>query len=636
MRLMNKSRKCFILKVFLVIVTLLANTGFNYVGFFNPNMDNSIDEIQKENNNKLISPITSSSDFHNSTKIITKGYQQGTYNESTIQINDEISDSTGFQQGNYKSYHKQDPNIADIGNAINWGTLNGGLEADWDIENALQNPIDNNTLWIQAQYGVNYPGGVISGIWGGYSNLDDSYVNKDVYRIRIVYGIFVDYLLPAISAENLKLRAYSSDLSDPFNPIYIEKVIHPNPEDLEYVAGVWEITSATNPEFIQSINNGYYTYALAVYLDMTLVTNPLIQFTWIHIDFIDIIYDVHTYDVDFSYELGFGTYQLGTISEFEVRIDIAGTKSGLDVYLFNFNTSEYQKILTFTVAATKTITINVNASDFFNDEDEIHIRFILEDYYDGGLYSSYIIQVDQVFINMNAPDPPPYVILSRNILYIFLTWGVSNDYGIPISNYNVYRGESPGGSKALIGTPSLNEFNDTSVVAGVRYYYIITAVNDIGESTNSTEVSGKAYSKPYVKWLTPITGDVIIFPYNASDASGEWLVFNFSYDCAEIYDVELEIEQDSLTYNYGSVWNKNSIRLYPRWDGNVTARLIGYNQTTPGIPIAFDEIQITFVRTTNNNGGTPNILSILIPIISVTAVGIAIILVVRFVKSKRK
>ncbi len=588
MKFIKKLRKNSSLKVLILIIAMIScifvSSSCVFLG--NSSDYNSIANDQREIDNETMNPIASPSDFDDATKIITKGSQQGTYNESDIINDDAILDSTGFQLGNSVSYLKEDPTYFVGGYFINWGTLNGGIGAIGDMANALRNPGDGNTLWLQAQYLINYPAGTVGDgwvwmRWGGYSNIANPNVHQHIYRVQILYGVMVDYLVPAPNAKDLRLWAINSEGTG------IIKNIDTNPTDLEYVTGVWEITSATNPTFMDDINNGGYVKDMVVDLDMKLVINPLVYYTWIHVDFIDIRYDFYTYDVDFTYQLDFGTYTFGTITEFDVTIDIAETKSGLGVYLYNFNTSQYDKILTFTSATTKTKLISANADDYVSGDKKIYVRCALEDYFDGDPYTTYFIRVDQVLIDLHVPDPPSNVLVDQGVLHIFLTWDIPNDFGVPITHYNVYRGETEGGSKSLIGTPSTNEFDDTGVTGllpGIIYYYTITAVNSIGEGDNSSEVSGQAYNQPFVEWLTPKENVTIIFGMAA-------VIFNITYDSGFVDDVELVINGTG-PYNVTGVisttliWS-DSIR------GIVNATLLGYNNT---ILVAQHSRRFNFVR----------------------------------------
>lgn len=74
---------------------------------------------------------------------------------------------------------------------------------------------------------------------------------------------------------------------------------------------------------------------------------------------------------------------------------------------------------------------------------------------------------------------------------ITLSWlQPTSDGDSPITGYRIYRGTSPGGESFLVAVgDGAKMFTDADVARKVRYYYRVTAVNVIGESGLSTEVS---------------------------------------------------------------------------------------------------------------------------------------------------
>ncbi len=55
--------------------------------------------------------------------------------------------------------------------------------------------------------------------------------------------------------------------------------------------------------------------------------------------------------------------------------------------------------------------------------------------------------------------------------------------------YNLKRSSNSGGPYATIGSPSTNIFIDATVTNGATYYYVVSVVTSLGESSNSTGVS---------------------------------------------------------------------------------------------------------------------------------------------------
>lgn len=74
--------------------------------------------------------------------------------------------------------------------------------------------------------------------------------------------------------------------------------------------------------------------------------------------------------------------------------------------------------------------------------------------------------------------------LASNAL-VTLNWNVA----ATATSYNVYRSSISGGSYAAVTNQSGTTFRDADVVNGQTYFYVVTAQNTSGESTNSIEVS---------------------------------------------------------------------------------------------------------------------------------------------------
>lgn len=81
--------------------------------------------------------------------------------------------------------------------------------------------------------------------------------------------------------------------------------------------------------------------------------------------------------------------------------------------------------------------------------------------------------------------PPPST-HSRNTHSITLTWDAS---ATPNVTYNVYRSESPNAcptSPLVLGIEE-TRYVDTSIQAGMKYYYNVSSVNANGETCSVTE-----------------------------------------------------------------------------------------------------------------------------------------------------
>lgn len=68
---------------------------------------------------------------------------------------------------------------------------------------------------------------------------------------------------------------------------------------------------------------------------------------------------------------------------------------------------------------------------------------------------------------------------------VLLNWNASAG----ATSYNVKRATVFGGPYTTIASPSGAGYTDTAVVGGATYYYVVSAVNGVGESANSSQVS---------------------------------------------------------------------------------------------------------------------------------------------------
>jgi beta-glucanase (GH16 family) len=86
--------------------------------------------------------------------------------------------------------------------------------------------------------------------------------------------------------------------------------------------------------------------------------------------------------------------------------------------------------------------------------------------------------------NTNPPDAPTTLTASPGSGNVYLAWNASTNSP---TGYNVKRSTVSGGSYTTVGTATANNFTDTTAANCSTYYYVVTALNSFGESTNSNE-----------------------------------------------------------------------------------------------------------------------------------------------------
>jgi fibronectin type 3 domain-containing protein len=74
----------------------------------------------------------------------------------------------------------------------------------------------------------------------------------------------------------------------------------------------------------------------------------------------------------------------------------------------------------------------------------------------------------------------------------FLAWPLASG----AMSYKLKRSTTNGGGYATLGSTTTLGYTDTNLSAGITYYYVVTAVNSVGESTNSAQASATAIPPP--------------------------------------------------------------------------------------------------------------------------------------------
>ena len=95
-----------------------------------------------------------------------------------------------------------------------------------------------------------------------------------------------------------------------------------------------------------------------------------------------------------------------------------------------------------------------------------------------------------LLISPSSIPAAPVVTATAGNASVQLSWSAPSNGGSAITGYNVYRGTSPGGeSSTAIASPSSTSYNDTGLTNGTTYYYKVSAVNGVGEGSQSNEAS---------------------------------------------------------------------------------------------------------------------------------------------------
>ena len=91
------------------------------------------------------------------------------------------------------------------------------------------------------------------------------------------------------------------------------------------------------------------------------------------------------------------------------------------------------------------------------------------------------------------PTVPTGLVATAGGSQVSLSWDVSPN----ATSYNVKRSATSGGPYARIANPATASYSDTGVVNCATYYYVVSATNSVGESTNSSQVSATLGTYPF-------------------------------------------------------------------------------------------------------------------------------------------
>ncbi len=122
------------------------------------------------------------------------------------------------------------------------------------------------------------------------------------------------------------------------------------------------------------------------------------------------------------------------------------------------------------------------------------------------------------------PSAPLNLSATAGDRQVFLTWiPPSYDGGLPITNYRIYRGTTPGGEIFLTEIANVLTHPDTGLTNGQLYCYRVSAVNAIGEGPLSNE----ACATPTT---TPGAPTILQADLSGKDFENVTLVWNLSSD----------------------------------------------------------------------------------------------------------
>jgi HEAT repeat protein len=170
----------------------------------------------------------------------------------------------------------------------------------------------------------------------------------------------------------------------------------------------------------------------------------------------------------------------------------------------NNSTGSSNSIASFTTVGSYVLRVSVSDSSIMNEVIWWKPHRLLG-YYDFHTYDNNYGTVStdvtvEVYDNVNSPPGVPGGLMAtRGDALVDLNWNSS----FRAASYHVKRSTAPGGPYATIASPVTPSYQDASVVNNTTYYYVVSAVNEFGESADSTQAGA-------IPGVTPLTLNVNI------------------------------------------------------------------------------------------------------------------------------
>ncbi|UCG69155.1 MAG: PQQ-binding-like beta-propeller repeat protein, partial [Thermoplasmata archaeon] len=151
-----------------------------------------------------------------------------------------------------------------------------------------------------------------------------------------------------------------------------------------------------------------------------------------------------------------------------------------------------------------------------------------------------------------VPDGPTLMVESDGDSFVNLSWNPpAFDGGDPIANYRIYRGSSSGGQTFLLELENVSYYQDTDVTNGGSYYYIISAVNAVGEGNFSNEVNAtpSTVSESPTDLITEVGDSYVLLTWSAPVYDGGSVITGYAIYREDVSGIYSTLPSNQISFN---------------------------------------------------------------------------------------